>query len=202
MAEAPRIRPSAAWYALAAPVFALGVGLALHTLIHGLLHIPDRLTQVVVPGSREFSFQRTIGYTVFLEEESVVDGTIYRTQGAPAGLACKVESLASGRVITPGGARESATYNFQGRSGRAVQSFSVPEDGRYRFTCSYASEQPGPQAVLAIGHGVGQEIVRIVFGCLTWGGAGVLLSTAIIVAVALARERSQKRLREATAGRT
>lgn len=196
----PRIRPSAAYYVWAALFFAIGAAFGLYTLIDGLLHITDRLTQVVVPGSRDFTFQRNLAYTIFLEEESVVDGKPYLTQGSLAGLVCKVESLASGRVIEPDRARGSTTYNLRGRSGRAILSFSVPEDGGYRFVCGYPAEQPGPKAVLAVGHGVAGEIVRIVFGCLTWGGAGMLLSTALIVAVALARERSKKRLREATPG--
>jgi hypothetical protein len=197
MASMPRIRPSAAYFALAAPFFVIGVGLGVYTLIHGLMHITDLLTQVVVPGGRELTFQRQVEYTIFLEEVSVVDGKAYLTQGSPTGLACKVESLTNGQVIEPGPVHGSTTYSLQGRSGRAVLSFSVPENGRYRFSCDYPPEQSGPPTVLAVGHGVGGAIVRIVLGSLTWGGAGMLLSTILIVVVAVARERSKKRLREA-----
>ena len=197
MATTPKIRPSAAYYALAAPFFVVGMAFCFYTLIHGLLHVTDRLTQVVVPGNRDFVFKRNIGYTVFLEEVSVVEGKPYLTRGSLVGLTCKVESLSNGRVIEPGPARGSATYNFPGRSGRAIWGFSVPEDGSYRFGCSYPAEQPGSKTVVAVGQGFGWEIVRIVLTCIVWAFAGIGCATAVCLIVFIARERSKRQLREA-----
>ena len=68
--------PADALLLVAALFEVLGIGVFLYALIHGIFHITDSLTQVIVPGNAELPLKKRLTYTVFLQEESVVNGKI------------------------------------------------------------------------------------------------------------------------------
>jgi hypothetical protein len=192
MNETASIRPSKAYYWLAAPFLVLGVGLFVYLLFHELSHLTDSLTQVVVPGSADLKLSKGPIYTVFLEEKSVVDGKIYATRESVNGLTCNIKSQANGNTIGLRRPGMSTTYTVGGRSGRSVLEFSVPEDGEYHFACSYKEGSQGPEAVLAVGSGVGEKIVKTVLSSLAaiFGGGGI--AGCIVVVVTILRVRTRK----------
>lgn len=174
-----------------------GVGLFLYVLIYGIFHITDNLTQIVVPGQKELTLQPNLKYTIFLEEESVVDGKVYSLTGNLAGLACRVTSETSGKNIELRSASISTNYNLGSRSGHSVLEFFTEEAGVYRIACGYGDDREDPQAVLAVGSGLTERIFRIVAGSLLamFGGGG--LGAVILVGVFIFRERAKKRLNSA-----
>ncbi|MBS1804952.1 MAG: hypothetical protein JST28_16460 [Acidobacteria bacterium] len=148
------------------------MGLFIYALFHNLSHMTDNLTQIVVPGSARLSLLQGRTYTVFLEEESVVNGKIYSTRESIASLDCHVSSASSGAVIPVQQARTSTTYSFGSRSGRSVLEFKIEQNGTYLFACDYGGI-PGPETVLAIGSGIGEAIMLAVvesLGALFGGG--------------------------------
>ena len=189
------VHPPMSYYWFSAPFIVLGMCLFLYTLIHGIFHITDSLTQVVVPGSVELTFKKGFTYTVFLEEKSVVNGKIYRTRGSVGGLACNIKSSATGEAVDIWPAQSSVNYDVGSRSGRSVLSFTVPEDGGYEFACQYAEGTNGPETVVAVGTGTGGKIVKMVFVCMAELFGGQVLALVVFLWVFWQREQAQKLLR-------
>ena len=67
------------------PFLLVGVGFFTYTLIHGLAHVTDSLTQVIVPGRGLLELKAGPTYTVFSEQQSVVNGKIYSTTESISG---------------------------------------------------------------------------------------------------------------------
>jgi hypothetical protein len=189
------IRPSL-WHCLwGAPFLLVGIGLFAYALIHGITHATDSLTQVVVPGGAQLALKPG-SYTVFLEEQSVVNGRVYSTTQSVAGLTCQVRSLQNGSAIPLSQATVNTTYTVNGRSGHSVLEFPIQTGGSYNFSCDYGTDAVGPQVVVAVGSGVGEAIFRTIFEGLASLFAGVGAAMIIVLIVVLTRERNKKRLRQ------
>jgi hypothetical protein len=188
------IGPSAWYYSLAVPFLLLGIGFFIYTLLHGILRITDSLTQVVVPGETTLALKHGARYTVFYEQQSVINGRIYSTNEPLSGLKCDVTSVSHGEAIPLRQPSMSTTYDVGGRSGKSVLEFSIAQDGQYRLVCGYATGSRGPEVVLAVGSGVGEDIMSTVFrsfGAIFGGG---ILAAIIFLIVFFLRERSKKRV--------
>ena len=185
------------WHCLWGLLFlAIAGGLFAYTLFHGLTHIADLLTQVVVPGSAELRLQSGRMYTVFLEEESVVNGRIYSTPESVAALECRVKSLQNGAAVALEKPSMNASYEFGGRSGHSVLEFPIQQAGKYEFACDYGENATGPAVVVAVGSGVTEAIFKIVSGALLilFGGIGACLAVGLFVF--LKRRREMRRIAE------
>ena len=189
MMEAREVRPSW-WYASIGVALALaGVGLFAYFLVHGIFHLTDSLTQVVVPGQAQLSLNPPGTYTIFLEEQSVVDGRIYSTTESVDGLKCTVASQSENQQIPLRRPGMSVTYNVHGRSGRSVLAFPVKVAGQYTLFCNYPLETRGPQTVVAVGAGVGEKLTQTVLWSLVsmFGGMG---SGALVIALIIMKRRA------------
>jgi hypothetical protein len=194
MMQAPEIRPSW-WYASIGWVLLfVGGGLFVYFLFDGLSHLTDSLTQVVVPGHAELSLSAPATYTIFLEEQSVVDGRIYSTTQSVNGLSCSVTMLPGNQKIPTRRPGMSTTYNLGSRSGRSVLEFSGKDAGQYELSCNYPEDTKGPQTVLAVGSGVGEKIIQTVLRSLVSMFGGVGLGVLIIVWVSVKRRAARKKL--------
>jgi hypothetical protein len=190
-----RIRPSW-WHCLwGLPFFLIGGGFFVYTIFHGIMHLTDSLTQIVIPGSTELNLQRG-RYSVFLEEESIVNGKIYSTTQSIDGLACRISSVQNGAAVAIEKASTSASYSVNGRSGHSILEFPIQQDGRYAFACDYGENSKGPEVVVAVGSGVSEAIFRTVIGSLAafFGGCGAGL--IVVLVVVFKREREKKLLRQ------
>lgn len=195
MIETQEIRPSW-WYAAIGVFFMLaGAGLFVFFLLSGLSHITESLTQVVVPGKADLTLKTPGRYTIFLEEQSVVNGRIYSTRQSVNGLKCTVTSQPGKRVILLRNPGMSTTYTANGRAGRSALEFTVEEGGTYELACGYPEDAKGPETVLAVGTGVGEKIMGTVgrgfVAIFGGGGAGL----AVILTVYVKRDKEKKRLR-------
>ena len=174
MTQGPEIRPSW-WYASIGVALALaGNGLFAYFLVHGIFHLTDSLTQVVVPGDAELSLSTPATYTIFLEEQSVVDGRIYSTMQSIAGLNCSVTMLPGSHQIPLERPAISTTYSVGGGSGRSVLEFPAKVPGQCKLVCNYSQGTNGPQTVLAVGAGVSEKLAQTVLRSLIsmFGGIG------------------------------
>ncbi len=194
MDQSARVQPSL-WHCLCGlPFLLIGCGVFGYTLFHGLFHVTDSLTQVVVPGRAELSLQRDTTYTVFLEKQSVVNGRIFSTTQSVDGLACRVTSFQNGAVIPVTTAGSTASYDVNGRSGVSVLRFRTPADGKYLFACDYDPGSSGPEVVLAVGAGVGEGIYRMVLVSLASIFGGAIACTVVVLVVITRRERNKKKI--------
>jgi len=186
-----RVRPPAwLYYAAGAAVIFTGFGFFLYILLHDLSHMADNLTQIVVPGEKDLTLLPKLRYTIFLEEQSVVDGQIYSTKRQSlAGLTCKVNSLVSGNKIDLHRPSMSMNYNFGGRSGSAVLEFVTEDAGVYRIACEYPEDTQGPQAVVAVGPGFAEGLFRTIFQCLAVLFGSGLFGVIIIVVGIIRRSK-------------
>ena len=188
-----RIRPSL-WHCLwGVPFFLIGIAFFAYTLVDGISHSMDSLTQIVVPGSTELNLQPA-RYTVFLEEETTVNGKIYSTTQSVAGLTCRVNSVQNGAAISnerPGG---NTTYSVNGRSGHSVLEFPIQQNGKYKFACDYGDSPRGPDVVVAVGSGVGEALTRTVFVGLASFFGGIFAGLTPLAVVLTMRQREKVRL--------
>jgi uncharacterized RDD family membrane protein YckC len=186
------VRPSWWYCSIGVAVIVAGLSLFLYTLIRGISHVTDDLTQIVVPGEKDLTLMPHLNYTIFLEAESVVDGRIYSTKESVSGLTCAVKSEASGNKINMRRSTMSTTYSVGGREGRSVLEFVTEEAGAYHIACDYEEGSHGPQVVLAVGSGVGERIFSAVTKSLASFFGGSILGLAIIVTVFTLRERAKR----------
>lgn len=196
MDQVTRVKPSL-WHLLwGVPFFLAGGGSFAYSLFHGLSHVTDSLTQIVVPGSADLHL-KPANYEVFLEEESVVNGKIYSTSESVSGLSCGVTSVESGAAIALTKPSMNTTYSLGGRSGHSVLEFPVHQDGRYTFACDYGDNPKGAEVVVAVGSGVGEAISLTIAESFAAIGGGVAAGLAVIVIVFVMRERTKAKLRQA-----
>jgi len=130
----------------------------------GSLPKPGDLTRVVVPGSREVTFDRGGAYAVYYESRSVVDGVAYRGSKTPPDLLCTLTSGTSGAdvPVVPDHVEGNAySTKDRGHVGVLMSSVSIDEPGSYRFSCGYADGKSQPQVVLAIGPNLVWEFLSI-----------------------------------------
>jgi len=156
------------------------------------MQITGSLTQVVVPGRTELRLKGGDTYTIFLEDQSVVNGRVYSLTQPVEGLACRVSSIQNGASIAISQPSTSTSYQVNGRSGHSVLEFRIPQDGKYQFACDYGQNKKDPDVVVAVGSGVGGAISRMVLEGLAafFGGCGGCI---IVILIVLARRRRNKR---------
>jgi hypothetical protein len=147
------------------PVAGVGFALFAYFLWTGIQQTTHSLTQIVVPGEKDVAFAAPGLYTIFLEEQSVVDGRVYSASDGIGGLKCMAVSPNKENLLLRKPSTN-ITYDLSARSGRSVLQFDVTNSGTYTVGCNYASASE-PQIVIAVGTGLGTRIFSTVMRSLT-----------------------------------
>jgi hypothetical protein len=162
----------------------------------------DNLTQVVVPGSAEITFEKSGAYAVYYEYRSVVDGKAYVSSKTPPALVCTLTSRTSGDVVgvVPDYVPTN-TYSTKDRErvGVLIRSMTIDEPGTYTFSCRYPAGRTQAKIVLAVGPNFVWEFLGIAARTVLTaaGGLAVLLGSGavaavVVIVIAVKRRRSQK----------
>lgn len=130
----------------------------------GVSNIESSLVQIKAPGNADLDLKEPGEYTLFYENQSYFNGSIYNTGEQIPALQFSVSEKASGQTLATYPASGS-TYSMGSRTGRSVMSFNVEKTGIYWINTSYPRE-PGPEVVLALGRGVMDGIFYFVFTAL------------------------------------
>ena len=207
-----KIKPSGWYYALAALIPVLGCLIATAIAYQWFPGLPgtleskvnlDNMTQVVVPGSQDITFDKSGAYAVYYEYRSVVDGVVYTSSETPPALACTLTSKSTGADVgVAPDYVETNTYATKDRErvGVLIRSITIDEPGTYTFSCRYADSRSQPEIVLAVGPNFVWEFFGIVArsGVALAASAVVLLGSglvAIVVAIVIAvKRRPSKRV--------
>jgi hypothetical protein len=130
----------------------------------------DELHRVDVPGR------------AVVELESGKQSIYWEGSGASPPMRIAVRSAGGAQVpVGPHGGE--VTYDVNGHSGTSVAGFSVDEAGRYEVVVD--SDTGG--GVVAVGKGVGGQIVKAIVGGLGIFFGGLLLTGALIIVTARRR---------------
>jgi hypothetical protein len=172
---AEKIKPGRWRYGLAILLFLAG-GFAFLVAIEGLKTGVDDLIQVVVPGETTITVSEPGDFTIFYENQSIVDGRVFST-GDLSNLNVQITSDSTGEPVEIEDSSVSTSYTVGGRSGQSIAAFSVDETGDYTLRAAYGEGTPGPEVVLAIGSGSSGGV----FTALLPGAVGMLLVAAAVV---------------------
>jgi hypothetical protein len=187
------IRPSWWWCCLGVLVILLGFASFCYTLIHDLPALTGSLTQLVAPGQKDLTLEPDRTYTIFLEQQPVVNGQIYSTENVQS-LNCAVRSVPSDVNVQLRQPAMTTSYSFGARQGKSVLEFNTFDGTTYHVSCVYGPGEQGPPTVLAIGTGITEKIFGLVFKALAAIFGGMGLGGCIILVVLLMRHSSKKRL--------
>ncbi len=191
-----QIADSSRWYfGVGIAVILAGIGLFVYFLLNGLFHITDNLTQIVVPGEADLTLQSNLKYTVFLEEQSVVDGKIFSVHKNLEGLTCHLREQSTGANLAFHSPQSSQTYNMNGRSGRSVLEFQSQAAGVYHLVCAYEDGKEGPQTALAVGSGFSQNLISMLARCFASIFGGAILGASFILVGDRIRQRTKQQRR-------
>ena len=182
----PAAPPGRIWYLIAIGVFIAGMVAMVVFLVTRLTGFDEGLTRFIVPGEQTLTLEGG-NYTIFHEAQSVIDGKIYASSGL-GGLEVTVTGPDGADV--PLASSGSGRYTFGGHSGFAVFDFTAPAAGPYVVAGRYADASPGPETVLAVGHGFLSSLLWTVFGSLGIAFGGAAIAAAIGVTVLVKRRRA------------
>jgi hypothetical protein len=188
------IRPSRLWYwvagaAVAAAVVWLTLGLVVW--IGSVDRQVEQFQRVPIPGQVEVGFAEPGGYTLYFEGAGAGE-----EQASLPAFEVSLRPVDGGESIPIRPYGSSLSYNFAGRSGRAVGTFQIERPGRFVLQVEGA-----PQAVPAsavVGPSISGDILRTLI--LTVPGPLVLFFGGVTLAVVVAVRRSRAPPRPAPAG--
>lgn len=191
------VHPGRTGYVVALVLLLIGIigAVALIALfIFSLSGIGDDLERMVGPGTEQMVFSESGNYTIYYENESVVDGQHYSSQVITRNLDVQVTRVADNTPIMVHRQSGWRNYRVDDYAGWSIRSFEVDVPGTYEITATYVDGSEEPQFVLAIGRGVLRQIVTSIGAFL---GAGIVFCLFTLIAIAIAGITLLRRIRAA-----
>ncbi|HTR88346.1 MAG TPA: hypothetical protein VMI56_27945 [Reyranella sp.] len=159
------------WFVVAGAVVVAGVVGAGFYIAPRLHEFDAGMKRVAVPGTASMEFTKPGSYTIFVEQV----GAMPRAAGLSVRLV--EEQLGQTVALTKPGA--DTTYSIGNRNGQSVWSFDLARPGTYRVTTALQGGRVEEGLTVAIGQGAVWGIMRVVFGALAIGMAGLAAGGAI-----------------------
>jgi hypothetical protein len=166
------------------------------SMISGIGGLGGDLQQVVVPGNIDLSLSQIGEYTIFYENQSVVNGRVYLTNEGIPGLQIKVKNKTIGQDVATYSHEGSMSYSFGSRFGRSVLAFNIDRPGIYELSAGYPDGVEGPEVVLAVGHGLfGSVLSSVVYPLVIFFGL-IAVAAVVVIVTYLKRQEAAKRAEE------
>jgi hypothetical protein len=191
----PKVRPSLWYCSIGVAVILAGTGGFAYEISHFLSHLLAGLTQLVVPGEKDINLAAKTKYTIFHEEQTILNGQFYGTTKDVDGLTCTISSAWSDENIPLRQPRASTSYEIGERHGKSMLEFTTTAAGAYRFGCEYSDGRDGPQIVLAIGPDGKSEFFPVFAKSFAFMFFGISVGMGLIAVVIGLREQSKMKLR-------
>jgi hypothetical protein len=169
-------------YWLAAMLAFAGVAIAIAWFVSGITGIGsavDDLARVPIPGTQTMALEEGKN-AIYYESDAGEDARVPR-------LKITLAPVGGGRPVVIGPHGGDVTYSTGGHAGRSIAGFTLEEAGSYAITVTSRTENVAPEAVLAVGKGVGGRIVRAIVGAIAFFFGGLLLCGLTIILTARRR---------------
>jgi hypothetical protein len=186
----PHPAPSRLWYVVAAAVALAGWGGMGLFLMTRLKDSPDRMMRFLAPGDAVLRLSKTGTYTIFHEYRSNLDGRTYDSPTV-SGLDIKVTAQPGGELVTLKAGMNS-NYDIGNHAGRSLFDFEVSQPGSFHVVAAYPDGRKAPQAVISIDQGFVGDLLITIFASIAMVFIAMGLAVAIIVTVAVKRNRAAK----------
>lgn len=167
--------------------------------VTGFLGLTDDLIRVVVPDTVDITLTSTGRYTIFYEHRSTVDGRVFNTPETLEGLRISLTSRETGSLVPLTAPGSDVEYSMRGRSGYSALGFHIDQPGTYELSAFYEGGRQGPDVVLAIGQGVGRDLVISIIagiGAVFVVLAGIGATLALTLVPRARRRRTMSRTYE------
>jgi hypothetical protein len=179
-----KIRPSGWWFAAAGGIALIGIVLAIVLVVMGVVRMMDAVdgfNRAAVPGTFDVEIDDPGGYTVYHEYPGAdVDWRPFPNVELtdPSGDSVLLTAYTS-----------DVTYATSDRDGRALYSFRADRAGTYTVE---TTGEPG--STVAVGRGLGRDLVRsfVLAGIL--GFVGVVGGTVLAIVTGVRRGRSRRQV--------
>jgi hypothetical protein len=188
--------PGRWYYGLAALIAVAGIALSISSLISDFGSLGSDLQQVVVPGSSDLSLSKIGEYTIFYENQTVINGRVYFTDEDIPGLQIEVKNKTTGQEVITYSPEGSTSYSLGSRSGRSVLAFDVDPPGIYELSAKYPQGVEGPEVVLAVGHGLFGSVFSAIMYPLVISFGSIAAAAIIVIVVYIKRQEAAKRAEE------
>jgi hypothetical protein len=184
------------YYGLAALIAVAGIAISISSMVSGFGSLGSDLQQVVVPGNSDLSLSQIGEYTIFYENQTVINGRVYFTDEDIPGLQIEVKNKTTGQEVATYPPEGSMSYSFGSRFGRSVLAFNIDRPGIYELSAGYPQGGEGPEVVLAVGHGLFGSILSVILYPLVIFFGSIAAAAAIVIVTYLKRQEASKRAEE------
>jgi hypothetical protein len=165
------------------------------SLAAGIQGLTGNLQRMVMPRSYFVTLPEAGKYVIFHEYQSSVAGRVFATNNIDlSGMRVSLVARATGDQVRL--VPLSASYSYSsGVSGVSLIEFEIRKPGVYHFSAWY-ERGTGPEVVLAIGRGFGENMWGVVARSLAvlLGAAGLSVLTALVVSFRRRKARSNAQL--------
>jgi hypothetical protein len=186
-----RIRPSRWYYGLAFLILVLG-GLAFGlSLAAGIQGLTNNLQRMVMPRSYFVTLPQAGKYAIFHEYQSSVAGRVFATNNVDLShMRVSLVARATGEQVRLSPPTTSYSYS-SGASGVSMMEFDIRTPGLYQFSTWY-ERGTGPEVVLAIGKGSGENMWGVVAQSLVLLFGAIALSVLTVLVVFFKRRKARR----------
>jgi hypothetical protein len=181
------VSPGIWYYGLAVLIIVIGFAAFAGFMYQGISNTQNDLVQMKAPGTVKLNLSEAGEYTIFYENRSFLNGSIYNTSEEVPNLHVSLKEMATGNDLAVHASEERLTYSLGERSGRSIMAFEVIRPGIYQVNASYSGSER-EVVVLAIG----KEIAEGMLSSIIFSIAAMVSSIALAAIIVYTTYRKRK----------
>lgn len=189
------VSPGVWHYGLAVFIIIIGFAAFAGFMYQGILDIQNDLIQIKAPGTAKLNLSEAGEYTIFYENRSYLNGSIYSTADQLAKLHISLKEMATGSDLVVHAPDESITYSLGDRSGRSIMAFEILRPGIYQLNASFSTSE-GEEVVLAIGKGIAQNMLSSIIFSIAALFSSIALAAIVVYTTYKKRKSAFSRIEE------
>jgi len=205
--DAPAVRPSARWYALAGGIAVVGIlggTIVSRSTVGGTRSAVEDFARSPLPAVLPAELAADREYVVYYEHpaasSNIDSGVVPASGDLQFGVQVTVTDPAGTLVrLRPYG--RASTYDTAGHEGKAVYAFDTATSGTYQITAGQA-EEPSGEDTIAIGPALNGDPAAVVARSVLVGAVSALVALLLAVLVGVRRGASRRTLAAAAASGT
>jgi hypothetical protein len=179
------VRPPLWWFGVAGGIAIAGIVGAIVLFVMAVVRLTDAvddLTRVDVPGSAQVTIDEAGSYSIYHEHDIDERDEFF----FPSPDVTLTDPSGNDVFLEP--YETDVTYDVEGRSGEGLYTFDADQAGTYEV------ETSGESGTIAVGRGVGRNLVGSIVGGFAVGGAGVVAGGLLAIVVGVRRSRNRRAL--------